>query len=199
MGPMSEGEQYFKQFLDLGPVMKDVSEVPLNELHLKWAFGADAMVGVYETPKNFYSIHTKEYDLPTYEWYFAELAKLYERYPACRGTMMMIEDWATKAAEQVLDEDTAYPHRDVTSQTIFMHVAEDPSQGNMLDDWAREARKRFTKTNGFGGDSRVYVSYGHGDESQESWYGARKLERLRVLKKKWDPRQQFNFNNPIAI
>jgi hypothetical protein len=68
----------------------------------------------------------------------------------------------------------------------------------MLDKWGEQVRNRFQATSGFP-EAKVYVSYGQGDESQETLYGARKLERLRALKRKWDPEQVFSFTNPIQI
>lgn len=68
----------------------------------------------------------------------------------------------------------------------------------MLEDFLIEVRGRYDATNGFG-EPRMYVSYAHGDESQDVVYGKRKLDRLRALKKKWDPKGAFSFNVPIAV
>lgn len=65
-----------------------------------------------------------------------------------------------------------------------------------VNELARTARSRFNATSGFS-DLQVYTSYGHGDESVEVLYGARKLPRLVGLKKQWDPNQLFRFNNPL--
>jgi hypothetical protein len=111
---------------------------------------------------------------------------------------MFLEDWATKKTEEIPDDETAYPHRDVRCQMIIMCGTEDPSLWPMLDKWGKEARDRFQETNGFG-DRRMYVNYAQGDEGLEVIYGARKLDRLKALKKKWDPEQIFGWHNPIPI
>ena len=45
----------------------------------------------------------------------------------------------------------------------------------------------------------AYSNYAYGDETLEQVFGYEpwRLERLRALKKRWDPRGKFNFYNPI--
>lgn len=68
----------------------------------------------------------------------------------------------------------------------------------MIDEWGLKVRENFVRTGGFD-EPVTYVSYARGDESQEALYGRRKLERLRALKKRWDPKGVFSFNAPISI
>ena len=197
-GDRAKGMGYAQHFLDLSPVVQNIYDSPWNEVHYKWAFGVDKMVGTYGGSKNAYSGHLKNFDLATFEWFFSELAKLWEEHPATRGTTMLVEDWPTKFMSGIPDDETAFPHRDVMCQVLFVCVTEDPALGDMLDQWGKRVRDRFQETNGFG-EMRVYVSYGQGDEPQEALYGARKLDRLRALKRQWDPQQFFSWNNPIKI
>jgi hypothetical protein len=46
---------------------------------------------------------------------------------------------------------------------------------------------------------QAYVNYAHGDESLESLYGFEKwrLEKLRSLKRQYDPEQRYSFYAPI--
>lgn len=45
-----------------------------------------------------------------------------------------------------------------------------------------------------------YVNYAFGDESLESIYGYEpwRLDKLRALKRKYDPKNQFRYYNPIV-
>ena len=46
----------------------------------------------------------------------------------------------------------------------------------------------------------AYINYAHGDEPLEAIYGYEpwRLERLRSLKKQYDPDFRFKFYNPIS-
>lgn len=46
----------------------------------------------------------------------------------------------------------------------------------------------------------VYVNYAFGDETPQEWYGSEpwRQERLRSLKKKYDPEGRFSFYAPIV-
>ena len=46
----------------------------------------------------------------------------------------------------------------------------------------------------------VYTNYAYGDETTQQLYGHEdwRIEKLRRLKKKWDPKGKFNFYNPIV-
>lgn len=45
----------------------------------------------------------------------------------------------------------------------------------------------------------AYVNYAHGDESLEEMYGFEewRVERLRGLKREWDPEGRFNFYTAV--
>lgn len=78
--------------------------------------------------------------------------------------------------------------------SILNFPVNDDTVTNFAEKWVPE----FTETGGFN-ESRVYVSYAHGDESLETKYGKRKLPRLTALKTKWDPHGLFSFNNALPI
>lgn len=55
----------------------------------------------------------------------------------------------------------------------------------------------------FGRDSELsaYVNYAGGDEGPEAWYGYEpwRMEKLKSLKRKWDPHQKFSYFAPIPL
>ena len=99
---------------------------------------------------------------------------------------------------EIPDDETAFAHRDVNCHLVLGGGTADPTLSPLVDEWIKNLRAKFQETNGFE-EEKFYVSYAHGDESQEGMYGARKLERLRALKRQWDPQQKFSWNNPIRI
>jgi len=59
----------------------------------------------------------------------------------------------------------------------------------------RQRLKNDTKE----GKTSVYANFGSGDEKAEDMYGGlERVERLRGLKEKWDPRGVFSCYNPVA-
>ena len=47
----------------------------------------------------------------------------------------------------------------------------------------------------------AYVNYARGDEGPEAWYGhdSWRLEKLKTLKKVWDPENKFKGYGPIPM
>jgi len=60
-----------------------------------------------------------------------------------------------------------------------------------------EIRSDFAATSGYPTLS-TYINYAHGDETLAQKYGATKLARLTSLKKLWDPKNAFRFNNALT-
>lgn len=75
-----------------------------------------------------------------------------------------------------------------------------PGLGHPFEDVAnnlgRKLRDELAAASGYPGLS-VYVNYAWGDETLEQIYGKDKLQRLVVLKKKWDPDNVFAYANGI--
>ncbi|KAJ5422629.1 hypothetical protein N7491_011074 [Penicillium cf. griseofulvum] len=68
--------------------------------------------------------------------------------------------------------------------------------GDKVDEFALSAVEAFNATSGFD-DLRIYISYSHSTEGLNPMYGPEKLPRLLKLKKKWDPKGLFNYNNGL--
>ncbi len=66
-------------------------------------------------------------------------------------------------------------------------------------DYGRRARALWHAGDAPGRPLNTYVNYASTDETPEMLYGYEpwRLERLRALKGKYDPRGRFNFYNPI--
>ena len=87
------------------------------------------------------------------------------------------------------------PNSQIGISTTSNNAANDPTAqaGDLL---ARQLRDGLAATSGYP-ELTVYVNYAHGDEKLRQKYGERKLPRLVGLKKKWDPRNVFRFNNDL--
>lgn len=108
MGSLAAGTALIQPFLDLGPLMKDIKLIPWNEISAQWGFGSDKELSAYGGLKNPFTGHVKTLDVPTFEWYFARLKKLWEEYPACRESLGFIEDWPTQKMSEIPDDECAF-------------------------------------------------------------------------------------------
>lgn len=80
---------------------------------------------------------------------------------------------------------------------MFSFNITESSLGDKIDDFALAALESFNATSGFDDDMHIYVSYAHGTEGLNPMYGAEKLPKLLELKKKWDPKGMFSYNNGL--
>lgn len=87
--------------------------------------------------------------------------------------------------------------REILLYSMFQMGWTDPSATDAANALAIELRNTVVSTSGYSGLT-TYVSYAHGEETLEQKYGANKLPRLQALKKKWDPRNVFAYNNAIT-
>jgi Berberine and berberine like len=67
------------------------------------------------------------------------------------------------------------------------------------EEFGRHARNLLKAGSG-SPEQHSYVNYAHGDESLEEVYGYEpwRLQKLRWLKKKYDPKNKFGFYEPIV-
>ncbi|KAL9038283.1 MAG: hypothetical protein Q9214_005341, partial [Letrouitia sp. 1 TL-2023] len=121
--------------------------------------------------------------------------------PALNLSSVIFEGYSLQGVKAVAPASTAYPHReDNILASIIAVYAPNPSLDNTAVSWARQVRD-LMHAGQPGRRLNVYVNYAFGDETQEQVYGYEpwRLERLRTLKKKYDPLGNFNFYEPIKV
>ena len=115
-----------------------------------------------------------------------------------RNSGLLLEGYATNQVNKIADDATAFPDR--SSQLLASPVLTYAANSS-LDEAAFSigSNLRAALLNGTGKRMIAYVNYAHGDESLESIYGydSWRLDRLRRLKKEYDPEGRFNFYSPI--
>ncbi|KAL8940821.1 MAG: hypothetical protein Q9216_002610 [Gyalolechia sp. 2 TL-2023] len=198
-GPKDKFLELVKPFSDLNPAYTEFQTIPWNRLLRQLGFQLNDLVCIKEQQHSMYSVATKNLSAPDYIAAFAGYDKLYADYPDTRGSTLEIEIFPTQAVLAVPLDSTAYPWRDVEAQVMIqMSFTESPTSpaANAANQLARDLRAAFTKTSGYD-ELEIYVSYAHGDEDPASWYGKDKLPRLIELKREWDPKDIFRYDNPL--
>ncbi|KAH8711929.1 hypothetical protein GQ44DRAFT_714144 [Phaeosphaeriaceae sp. PMI808] len=140
------------------------------------------------------SLH--RYSLPA----LRKVVSIFAALPAAyRNSALMLEGFPVNRVHQILAEDSAYPDRGgrLLVSPVLTNVHE-----KSLDEgaWRITGEIRSALVEGNGGLLVAYVNYARGDETLEEVYGheAWRLEKLRKLKKAFDPFGRFNFAMPIT-
>lgn len=116
-----------------------------------------------------------------------------------RDSLMFTEGYPTNRVKEIDPNSTAYPER--ASEFLIsplMSYLPNASLDALADDFNGRIRHAL-----LGGDRSklvAYANYARGDESMEEMYGREswRLEKLRRLKKEYDPLGRFNFFAPIS-
>ena len=120
--------------------------------------------------------------------------------PDLRGSSVQFEGYSLQGMKAVDPTSTAYAHRDdnilVSYAMVYSPLAANDA---IAAKYGRQSRQLFID-----GEAprqhNAYTNYAYGDETVQQLYGYEpwRLQRLRTLKKRWDPRGRFNFYNPIV-
>ena len=81
-----------------------------------------------------------------------------------------------------------------------MTHAPDPTLDPIAQKFGIATRKMLQAGSNIPTELHSYVNYARGDEGVKSWYGydTERLQKLRDLKRKYDPAGKFNFFAPIV-
>ena len=202
-GPAETFTQLIKPFTDLKPAFTQIQkDVPWETFLIQSGFNLDLAVCEKEQQLSLYSVAAKTISYTDYIYAFDQFDQLYTTYPETRGSTLEIEFFPNQAVLAVPLSSTAYPWRDVQAQLMIQMdiTGSDPTgpAATAANNLARELRPRFQATSGYE-ELEVYVSYAHGDEKPENWYGKQNLPRLVQLKNEWDPQNLFQYDNGLPM
>ncbi|KAK0634890.1 hypothetical protein B0T17DRAFT_514654 [Bombardia bombarda] len=199
MGSEADGRRAMAPILALNPPVVSISTVPWNKLFATAGFGIDPVLCENNVIRDLYSANVRNLSASTMQAAFNKMGTFYSDHPEARGSVLELETFPNQAATSVPDGETAYPWRDALGNMIFLFswdASTNSATSTAATKLGRQLRDDFVKTSGYP-DLSVYVSYAHGDEKIEQIYGRNKLPRLAALKKSWDPRNVFAYNNAL--
>lgn len=143
-----------------------------------------------------YPVSLDKYSLPNLRTVLNQFAAM---PPAYHNAVVMLEAYSTNRVGQIPGDRTAYPDRrgQLLVSPLLTYAA-----NSSLDQQAFEIGQgmRQALLNGTGLRLNAYVNYARGDETVEAVYGYEewRLQKLRRLKKVYDPFGRFNFYEPIV-
>jgi FAD/FMN-containing dehydrogenase len=203
-GPEAEGHAFISQFLSFGPYLVK------NYEYITWdhviAVAGDGIgqsgLCIKEVYANSYASNLKEFATSTFIDTFAKLAQFYAEYPEGRGSSSNLELFSNQAVAALDKDFDAYPWRDTKGFFTVSAYFDTTAQSNQTlldigDTFCRDLRDSWSETGGYAEQGgAIYVNYARGDEPIESVWGD-SLPRLAALKKQWDPKNVFAYNNPL--
>ncbi|KAF2181509.1 FAD-binding domain-containing protein [Zopfia rhizophila CBS 207.26] len=205
-GPEEDATPYIQPFDALSPVWKDAKTATWDAL--PWAT-YNGLNNILCTPqgwarfpiKNFYAANVKKYDIPTMRSYFNAWRAQNQKYEGEAMFSFMFESFPQQRVREKSDDATAYPWRHGSDHFLMIEAAYKNSvDEELLDNWLSKQQDSFIATSGYG-RLQQYVNYGHGSKDPpEALYGYDewRLEKLRRLKKEFDPEGWFNGYQPFV-
>ncbi|KAK1774772.1 hypothetical protein QBC45DRAFT_424029 [Copromyces sp. CBS 386.78] len=200
-GPPSEAASYFAPFAALNPL--DTTPVLTTDYP---GLAAAAQFRVTDwacQPKaggaTVYGMDVDSYDVPALRQSYNAFRDMMRTEPALSASMAYLEGYSLQAVQAVPYESTAFALRDRKLLYGFLTTYEE--QGNKTLDAAAQKWGEKIRDAAYGNVSQksAYVNYAKGSESQQAMYGYEswRQERLKQLKKKYDPKGRFSFYAPI--
>ncbi|KAI4118629.1 MAG: hypothetical protein LQ345_001358 [Seirophora villosa] len=201
-GPKTDAAlEALKPFDQLQPLSVDDVDTPYRDINTPIA---GALNGSLCEPNKSHIIGTANlqvYNITTQRAIYDLYNQNIRQHPELGDTRVLVEGYAVKGVKSFRPEDSAVPVRDDNILTYFdvkLNSASDP-----LIPVAQKWRNQTIDLWNAGQPTRpptAYVNYAAGYESLEARYGFEpwRLERLRDLKRKYDPMNKFAWYNPIV-
>ncbi len=117
------------------------------------------------------------------------------------GSLFMFEGYSTQGVKAVSDASTAYAFRvdNLLVAPLIQYTPGTAALDAQAQQFGNQLRQALHRGSGRT-QMHTYVNYAYGDETPLAWYGADqwRQDRLKALKKKYDPKGKFSFYAPAA-
>lgn len=200
-GAAQEARDYAKPLHDLGPINVNAGEASMPDLAAITLMGDDTVGCAKGFTGLRYPIGLKTYNLFAVRKVFNEIADISKRVPEFAGSFFLLEGYSTHGVKAIDAKGSAFPHRDdeilVTPYILYKPNA---TLDGLAQEHGEKLRRHLLEASGDPEHLRAYVNYAHGFESLEEMYGHEpwRIEKLKALKKKWDPENRMRFYAPIV-
>ncbi|KAM0342572.1 hypothetical protein ACHAPU_009425 [Fusarium lateritium] len=200
-GPVDEAREYTKPLHDIGPINVNAGTAPMPDLATITIMGQDTPACAKGMTGLRYPIGLKTYNAPAVRKVMTSIAEISRRVPEIAGSFFLLEGYSTHGVKAIDSKNSAFPHRDdeILVSPYIMYKPNATLDG-LAQEHGENLRRHLLEASEDPEHLRAYVNYAHGVESLESMYGYEpwRLEKLRALKKKWDPENRMRFYAPIV-
>ncbi|KAL9614728.1 MAG: hypothetical protein Q9167_000797 [Letrouitia subvulpina] len=188
-GTIDEAQPYLKPFIELGPLSTFNGTTPFPKLRHALGQGVtDPLCAAGKTTVTF-PVGLETYNVETNRKVYELFTEMVTQAPDLKGSFIQFEGYSLQGMKAVDPISTAYGHRD-DNILVSYTMAYPPSAANdaVAAKYGRQGRQLFID-----GEAprphNAYPNYAYGDETVQQLYGYEpwRLQKLRKLKKKWDP------------
>ncbi|KAL8737287.1 MAG: hypothetical protein Q9181_001841 [Wetmoreana brouardii] len=188
-GTPVEAQRYFQPFVNLRPdAVTNNHSITLTDIQAAASQDIDS------------AICLKTYNITANRQVYDLFKTFINNHPEFAGSILQFENYALEGMKAVDPASTAYPHRDDNILVSFAAgYARSIASDALALDFGNQARRIWHAGDTPGRNVTAYLNYANGDETVEALYGYEswRLDRLRGLKKKYDPYNKSRFFNPI--
>ncbi|KAI4954153.1 hypothetical protein J4E91_001863 [Alternaria rosae] len=196
-GNKQQGDAAIKSFIAQKPYFSNITVVPYNKLVSVANFGGDVFAQRKGTRADMWGFQLNNLTVPALVDTFTKYINFLLANPAISNTNWVVEKFGLGITAAIDNDSTAYAWRKTVSYGFFAFYLPDTvtaEQTSTVDTFAAKIRTDLMSACGNPGGN-VFPNYARGDEKPEQVYGVAKLPRLRLLKKKYDPKGLFNHYN----
>ncbi|ORY63307.1 uncharacterized protein BCR38DRAFT_475286 [Pseudomassariella vexata] len=200
-GSADDAAPYVDAFKAFGPVSVEEGEAPYSQIANASGTDVDDPLCSHGTQRMQFAADLTTYNITTNRAVFELYKEKTVAQPLFRGTIVVFESYSLQGVQSVPSENTAYPHRDDNIiWTTVIQYDPNPDLDAEAIAWGEETRTLVHAGQASNATLNVYVNYAFGNETLPSMYGYEpwRLEKLRDLKRTWDPYGKFNYYMPIS-
>ena len=147
-----------------------------------------------------FPLELQVYNVPAQRQVYDTYNAAMKETPALNNSIALFEGYSMQGVKAVPAPSTAFPFRDsnlLVAPVIFFQQSS-PELTKKAEALGTQLRDILFKASGQP-TIRAYVNYAFGTEGPVQWYGSEswRQEKLKTLKKKYDPEGKFNYYAPI--
>lgn len=202
--PDSLEGQYANLLRDIGPVVQETRPIAYTDMPATFFSSnndpACARAGgtLMRFPVDF-----QTYNTTTMRQLYDLTSNAIKDEPEFSPTIIAIEGYSVQGVQAVDSASSAFPWRqDTLLVSPFLTYASNPALDEKAEAFGKEFRRILHQGTGRKPeDLHAYVNYARGDEGMGAWYGHEpwRLEKLRRLKREYDPKGRFSWYAPIEL
>jgi hypothetical protein len=195
--------KYTKAFHDLGPLVVKPQSGTYQDL------AAWTGIALASPPCQDFGFNNPRFPIYTRSYNLTAQKKAYDLYASAisgsdspyYNSIFMFEDYATGGVRALANDASAFGFRQdlILAAPLIIYNSTGKAEDAAVETLGNQLREVIREGTGTS-ELHTYVNYAFGTEGPKSWYGyeAWRQNRLKELKKKYDPKGKFSFYAPIA-